>query len=386
VTTDIEVQTTNQLTPDEPGGPIASPPPAPPPAPDGQEDEARERARSPREDAMIRIAERRAEALAREIAYGESIGLPSNEATDDEPAARREAGDPNTPHGTPAEPARPQAAPAAPTSAPPPEAQQPQLFPFDPGNGNTILVTADQLVQLARDGAAARLAVQQYQQQGQQPGQQQPSAQQQQALAAQQQQAAIDQQRSAEYFRRLTFGDAEEGGRALQEFAGDLLARSRQLAPDPRQIAQFATQQAMQAINLERNLNTLASEYTDIFEDRGLSQLAAIKVGELRQQYAMQGVQRGDLDLYRDACSVVRKTIQRGQEPANGKAPPADTASQAAPAVADNTRKLERKRAAPAQPTAVSRVASDESAKPWEGNRSAVVDRMRALRGQPSMR
>lgn len=384
--TELTVESGMHIEPETPGGPIATP------QVEGERhEEATERPRHPREILMDQIADRRKEALAREIAYG--VELEERRAEDDrgdaEPTERGDAGEP------PLAPRRDAAGRFATEPVPPqqqapaqqqPAPQQPQLFPIDRGDGQPIWVTPEQMMQLARDGIVARQAVDRHN------AQQQPPAQQQQAPAQpqqQQRQDTIDQSKTEDYFRRLTFGDASEGGKALAELAQEAVRMARQSQPDPAALAAYATEQALARIRLENNVVTIGNEFPEVFNNNVLTRMAAEKVGALRQQNAMLRTYKPELALYRDACNAVMAewkgpNWQQATEERQTSAP--QPATQAAPTPAISRDKLERKRAAPAQPTAASRVASEDAGQPWRGDRSAVVDQIRRARGQMSMR
>jgi hypothetical protein len=164
---------------------------------------------------------------------------------------------------------------------------------------------------------------------------------------------------------------------------------ARQSQPDPAALANWAADQALRRMRFEQDIITIGQEFPEVFSDETLTQVAALKVGALRQQAAMLRVQTPDLALYRDACGAVMDALKgpNWRQPATERGSEAPPATQAASTVAVvSPAKLERKRAAPQQPTAVSRVASDDATKPWEGRRSDIVEQMRRTRGQSSMR
>jgi hypothetical protein len=389
--TELTVESGMHIEPETPGGPIATP------QVEGErQEEAVERPRHPREILMERIAERRKEALAREIAYGVELEerRAEDERGDEAPTERGDAGEPPLAPRRDAAgrfaaetPPPQQQAPAPQQQAQPTAQPQPQLFPLDRGDGQPIWVTPEQMMQLARDGIVARQAVDRYnaQPQQQQSAQQQPTQQQQPAPRAD----TIDQTKTEDYFRRLTFGDASEGGKALAELAQEAVRMARQSQPDPAALAAYATEQALARIRLENNVVTIGNEFPEVFNNNVLTRMAAEKVGALRQQNAMLRTYKPELALYRDACNAVMAEWKgpewrQATEERQTSAP--QPATQAAPTAAISPAKLERKRAAPAQPTAASRVASEDAGQPWRGDRSAVVDQIRRARGQMSMR
>jgi hypothetical protein len=174
---------------------------------------------------------------------------------------------------------------------------------------------------------------------------------------------AIDRTRLAETWRKMSFGSEEEGVSALS----DLLAAA-QPTVDPRAITEQAKAEMRAETQLQQNLMTVAREFPDVMGPvdrphtademmiyRRRAQLAALALHDIRQRDAMLGQQRSDLDVYREAAMNVRSSLgttplQSGQEPTTT---PATQAARAT--VATSTERLERKRAAPRTPSAVSR-------------------------------
>lgn len=181
--------------------------------------------------------------------------------------------------------------------------------------------------------------------------------------------------------RRITYGSEEESVRALADFAGltARLASANQIPPE--QLVQVAKNQAIAEMNFTRNLESISSEYADIFESRAKSLVAADKVGNLRQKYMMLQTPRSDLDLYREACSMARQEFG-GSSVTSGFDDKTQKSAQPLTAVVNQTR-VERKRAAPQPAGAVNKVQPMQ-----QSNRgvtsSDVVAAMRASRGQPA--
>lgn len=177
--------------------------------------------------------------------------------------------------------------------------------------------------------------------------------------------------------RRITYGSEEESAKALADFA-NLTARMAQPQVAPEQIAQYAANMAIAQTNFNRNLETISSEYADIYQNRGKSLVAADHVGNLRQKYAMLGQQKPDLELWREACSKTRDEYGGPSETAE-RVNKEQTPAQQVTAVVNPTR-LERKRAAPQPASAVNKVQAMQQQRTVTS--SDIVSRMRQQRGQ----
>lgn len=332
------------------------------PAPAEPEDK---RALSPREEAMARIAAHHEERRQQELAEdAERMGVAAPEPPAPEPQPE------------PAPEPESQVAPEAPAA---PVAPEPKRHRVEVG-GAVFDVDDAQLHELARMGAVANQALAHYQRQPQPQAAPSPAAAHPSAPPA----AALDDETAKALVRRITYGDEAEGAKALQE-AISLARPAPQPQIDPARVAQFATQQAIQQMELRRNLETIGQEYPDVFNDSTLSQLAALKLHEIRQRDSALRVQKPDLELYREACNMVRGALapREPQPQSGGERAPA--ATQAAPPAQPMAERLERKRAAPRNPSAVDRrSAAPETPRPPTG--SEIVDAMRKSRGQMSMR
>ena len=245
--------------------------------------------------------------------------------------------------------------------------------PFVLPDGQIARVTPDQARQMSVLAAEA-LAMRQ-----QAAVQQQRAAQNTQLAEAQRQAAAVRQgmppvlpRADAEAFlRQYSYGSPEEQIAAVQQLAEGLVARTRQEAPIV--VAQHVQQQQRQAYFVAA-VNQVGTEFPEIFNDLSLSQLAALKVGEARQQAAQRGEQIDDLTAFRRGCTMAAQTagIRPGQSRTNAKAQsnPDWLAERAM-----------RKVNAPSQPVSVGRVYRD--ADPSDRmTRHDVVNQMRKQRGQ----
>ncbi|HWG69541.1 MAG TPA: hypothetical protein VN692_09015, partial [Steroidobacteraceae bacterium] len=341
------------------------------PAPEPTEEAAPERQPSPRELAMERILAHRQEVMAAEVAQAEVLAADAREL-----AASLE---PSAPEPEPTQEAAPEpVAPPVPAAAPaqPQAPAAPVLHIVDvPGYGR-MQVTQDQLLQLASIGAVANAALRQ-------PPTQAPAEPPAPVAPA----PVLDDERARAFARTLAFGDEEASARAVQALVADVTRGFAAPAVNPDAIVNEAVQRTMRANQFVSNMHTIGAEFPDIFgkpdetdqaalaRHHRLSRLAALELTDLRQRYAALGQTRPDLDLYREAANNVRTTIGTPPQPKTETEPPA---LQAAP----SRDRLERKRAAPQNPTAVSRTASLGPAQPQGMTGSQIVDAMRKARGQ----
>ncbi len=360
----------------DPAAPVGTP----------EEEGREERPRSPHSIAMEAIARRyEAEQRGHEIALGEELGHEAEARYAEEhpeevqPQAAEGAADAGS---TPSpERAPSQEQPASPAAAPGPSAApQPRTISLQ---GQQFQVTDEQFQKLAEMGALANLAMaQQPVQNTPLPGyqQQQPAPQPRQEPGQAGPVLGADEAR--EIVQRLSYGSAEDGVAAIQQLA-DNLARRQAPAVDANQLAQHATQQALATIAFQNNLNQIGQEFPDVFNNQTRAYVAAIELTQLRQHDALMGRQRSDLELYREACQKVRDAMSPPQPQSGGEN--GSTAAQAAPTVAVNPSRLAGKRAAPRNPTAVSRSAGMGPAEPRPPSASQIIDQMRKARGQMSL-
>lgn len=374
--TEIDIPETLHIT--EPETPVDPP----------SDDAPREK--SPREQIMEVIAERRREAIEREQAYGVVMEDAARAAGGGEPIDRdvppsddgAGAPDLSKPEPMGAELQQP-----APVSAPAPSsAERRHLIQV---GGQQFNVSDAELTHLAQMGAVATVAMQQ---QGQQP----PPQRAEHTPPPPVQPHAPDRAKMAETWRKMSFGSEEEGVAALSELVQSITPQQPQL--DPHAIAHYASQHTRAQMTLESNLATLGREFADIFgpTDRAWTpdeveiyetraQAAALKLDKIRRRDALTGAQRSDLDVYREAATMIRASL--GGSPQSGSQQTTTPASQAVlrPVAATSSDRLERKRAAPRQPTAVSRAAmSGETAQPRAPTGSEIVAQLARGRNQQS--
>ncbi len=328
---------------------------------------------SPREQMMARIVERAAEQRSKELAYGEELSADAR----DNAAADESVADPAS---TDPDPAVAAVADAVQTAITPPVAPEPQRHLIEVG-GQQFQVTDEEYRQLATMGAVANIAIRQ-QQNAPQPTQ--PLQAPQQAAQPPMQRGALDEATAREFQRKFAYGSEQEGIQAVQELAAHIAAQS-QPQVDPNRIVHVATQQALQQIQLQDNLNKIGAEFPEIFANNSTSQLAALKLHEIRRRDEMLGVQKPDLELYREACQMVVDDARRLTGQPRPGASAASTASQAAPGGQPMADRLERKRAAPRQPAAISRTAATAGEQRRAPSGSEIVEAMRKARYQPPM-
>lgn len=354
-----------------------------------QPEEQTERQPSPRETAMAAIAERRREAIERELAHGVVMEDEARIAGGAEPLPHtpEETDGTEAPEAANSATATGQASPPAPASEPAPSGT-PGRHVVNVG-GQTFVVDDAQFEHLANIGAMASVAMQQQSQQHVQQHQApQPVA------RAPEPTVPIDRTRLAETWRKMSYGNEEEGVAALS----DLLAAAQPAAVDPRAITEQAKAEMRAETQLQQNLLAVAREFPDVMGPvdrahtaeemmiyRRRAQLAALALHDIRQRDAMLGQQRSDLDVYREAAMNVRASLgtapplQSGQEIAT--ATPATQAARAT--VATSTERLERKRAAPRTPSAVSRASMGQPI-PQQKTASDIVAWMAQRRNQQS--
>lgn len=383
--TDIEVANTGLL----PETPEAAAPP------DG------DRQPSPRELAMERIAANYERQRQRELdqageAGNQEAGVAANGAQRPvnpslgELEEDREYEDPYVAPGAP-EPtqlAKPAIARPAPVVQPV-QPTAPELISVQV-DGQQFQVTQEQLIQLARVGMIANHTVDQFQRMQQAPVQQ-PAPQPQQRQ--EQPQALFDQERVRQAVKRIQFGSEDEGTSALSELIGDVVQRAAPRPAPPTDVVAIANQAARMAIHhsqSERDKATIQAEYGEILADPQLSQLAAINVGVLKQEAAMLGVQKSDLEIYREAGNRVFDALRRPRPGVAVEHPagdlPASPASQAPNVVVRRAATDARKREAPRSMSQVidRRALAPETPRAPSG--SDIVDMMRKARGQTSMK
>lgn len=338
------------------------------------------RQRSKRDEMMESILANREKARERELAYGAQklAEAGQNDISDGvSPGDGGEAegsGDSSPAEGRPGSvetvPARATQAPKVSPPSAAPAAPEPRRHRIDLG-GAQFEVDDAQLLHLARVGAIANQAMANAQQA-------QPAPQQAPKPAAPQ--PILDDDEAKAAIHRIQYGDEADAAKALQHVISQAVTRGTPRI-DQNALVQHATQQALQHMTVQQNLETIGREYPEIFNDSTLSQLAALKLHEIRQRDAALRVQKSDIELYREACTRVRDAIAPRAPQLQSGADPASVAPQAAPA---NDR-LDRKRAAPRNPSAVDRRAHAESA-PRPPSGGEIVEAMRKARGQLQMR
>jgi hypothetical protein len=338
-----------------------------------------ERELTPREKMMQTIAENREKQLNKELAEYEVL---SGEAHDR--ATGQELGTTQTTReqeGAQEQPAPTQASPVAPAPEQPAVSRETPRRIVTVGQ-NQFNVTDAEYDHLAQIGALAQAAMAQQQHNPAVPPVQPAGPQREQPAPSPAAVPTFDEETARAQYRRIAFGTEEDGAKALQDLAAAIEARAAQRAPyiDPQQIRQAAVQEAVQTIELNHNLGVIGQEFPEIFNDRLRSQLAALQLHELRQRNAYFGRQQDNLSLYREACNNVRTAVGGSvQQPQSvGQAQPA-------PQAVLEPERIERKRAAPRNPSSTAARAALTETPTQQPNPSQVVEWMRRTRHQVPM-
>lgn len=359
-----ELRVTEQVSLDD-APPTVTPEPAaetPPPA----------RRPNRHTEQMAEIVARRKERLAAERAEGHAQGFP-----DQQPLA-----EPSIAEAAP--PLRAAAEPKAPES----DAQAPPQVPAGPVRTHKILVRGNEIVMSDDDmRRAAELGVEsevrmrqantalaEARRMAAASRQPIPSAGPSPPAATPQPAAEPPDNRDAmrELARELLYGDEEK--------VVDALSRTIRPAPaqpsiDPAALANEAYARLEGRLNLQNALQTFGSEYPEIINDPDLATLGANYVQQLRSHYNQTGTRRTELDLFREAGSLVRQSVQRWR----GDLPIANP-NPAPPASAVPSR-VTIKRSMPQAPAASA--AQQATPAPREKTGTDIVNEMRRARGQP---
>jgi hypothetical protein len=320
---------------------------------------------SERELTMRAIAERAEERRQAEIAKGREY---------DEDA--RQAGLSFDMYNDPPEedaPPAPAEAPAQAASEPEPNAPAMRKVTFD---GREWEVTDAQYEELARMGMLANAALHQYQYQ-------QPAPQPQYQPAQQQQQPLVDPELVRATVRKIQYGAEDDGADALTQLVTHVVSRVPQ-APhvDQNAIIQQAAAVAQQQAQFARDQELIRREYGDtIFNDPQRTMLARLNVDAIRQRNAVAGINKSDIEVFREAGNLVLDALNLPRPNSDETKQPAPQAAPVASARADV---VERKRAAPKTITQIDRRAPTP-ATPRAPTNSEIVDQMRRARGQVSM-
>lgn len=192
----------------------------------------------------------------------------------------------------------------------------------------------------------------------------------------------IDDKKADEFIRKINYGSDEEQRSAIRELGASIATGIEGRAannPTPDQVAEYATQQALARINFQNNLQAIGNEFKELFLSRPLTIAAADTVGQLRTQYAAQGVQKTEVEIYREACQSISDQFLKRDDPPSPEPATAIPVQAAQPATSGN--RFERKRAAPQPPAAATMVATDNP-KPKGFDPSTIVQQMRKSRGQ----
>lgn len=335
----------------------------------------------PRKDAMAEIYANRNKQIEKELETAKEISA----ASEPEPSEKEEEEqkpEPEAPATAPVEPVKPDE-PVAPAAEP----EQPQAKKYTLAvNGRQVemdekeVITAAQKVlsagELFENAARMRKEAEMLAQQAPNPNAQRQPVQPHESLAL------VDDAKADEIIKKINYGSDLEQREAIRDLSATIADGLRRAnnGPTTDQVIQIATQNALAQIAHQNNLAIIANEYKDIFASRPLTIAAADTVGQLRTEYAAKGIQKSDLELYRESCEQISKFLPKKE--VVPETPAAATVAPSTPVqAATSTEKLERKRAAPQPPAAASKVAT-EVPKQKGYDPSTIVMQMRKSRGQ----
>lgn len=375
---------------------VAAAAPNPESTPEGNEPESR--AYNPRQDAMDAIFAKRNQMIEKELGIQAEISAASPPNPNDEPAPQDPAA------ASPQAQAAPVAqAPAAqaPAQAPAPN-QLPDRIPVLIG-GQELQISREELVSLAQRGLQATqihseaAQMREHAQRMIGAGQQAPQAPQQQVRAQPAPQThapVVDEATAREISRRLNYGTEQEQAQAIAELGNVINRAAAQQAPqqpqiNPQELVQNVTRQVIGTIQHQNNLQNIASEYRDVFEQAPLSYAAGYMANVIAQRDAAMGRPRPQIETFREALNAIRAqyiaprtsvdpALGAGHAPANN--PPAPQAA-TTPVAQQMSDRIERKRAAPQPPVAANVRSRGEPERKFPSN-SEIVSQMRKARGQ----
>lgn len=287
----------------------------------------------------------------------------------------------------------PEPAPSPPDAGPPPPgqiaAQAPQEEAPDDEpkykinvNGREQEVSLDDLKTLAQKSSAAQEAWQdahRLRQQAQQmmfgPPQAQPVQQAPQNTPANQ---VIPDEVIDKFARDMNYGSPEEQRKATRDLIDGVLSNTgRQNMPTPQDMVQAATRNALAVLAQQQAVERVGQEFSDIFQDTDLTQLAmnamqrSVQDQQARYQAGLEVKPKTNYDMMRESCQYVREKFS--------KAPPSNSVQ----AVPVSSEKLERKRAAPSQPAAANKVATEQPKKQtWEKSPKEIFADIKKARHQ----
>lgn len=234
-------------------------------------------------------------------------------------------------------------------------------------NGQTLEYTTEELIQQAQLGIGARQKFDEAARLRQEAALERQRAQE--IMFAGQQQAQNTQQKPSaspaqqlpdipeaelkDIAKRINYGSEEEQAAAIRD-AIMLGSKMGQPQFTPENIVNVATQNAINALTMQQENAIINSEFKDILSDIPLSMATEVTAMQLAQKYANLGTPKSRLDIMREAGNTVRdKYLKPIASP--------QTTVPSTPTVAIDNDKIERKRTAPKQPAAASKVSSDMS-------------------------
>lgn len=170
-----------------------------------------------------------------------------------------------------------------------------------------------------------------------------------------------------ELARKITYGNEDEAAQALLALRGNI--------PSSDQIAQDATRRALQHLEFNYNLNTVGREFPDIMGNPSRMLVAENYVKQLHAHYSSQGINKPDIELYREAGQRTREDFGIGNPTIQPQEAKTDQPAR------DLETKTERKRAAPKHVASTNRTLPMEKQKTYLTG-SDIVSKMRKDRGQ----
>lgn len=359
-----------------------------PAAPEPDKKEAEEdKPADPRAEALSSIYENRNKVLEKELDLHDAIiGKEKEEKSEEETSSTQKEED--KPADQTEKKVDPQASAAQEGAKAPDQAQRHQLIV----NGQAIELTQEELMRAASMGMAShqrfeeaarlRREAEVIANQNRQPVQ---PAQTHSAPAGNAPPPVLTDEEAKSFAQRLNYGSDEDQANAIRDvvtLAATRLGQQPNTALNPDELVGQATTRALAIIDHQTALQTVGSEYGEVFQDKYLSNMAGNIAAELRMKYVNLGTPKSNLDIYRESLGYVRDTyIKPASAPQDDPAKNTSSVQAASPA-ANSSPRLERKRAAPQPPAAANKVAAEEPVNQAPTG-SQIVAQMRKSRHQP---
>lgn len=366
---------------------------------------------SPRDELMARIAEKRERQIEAEVAQWGERNPPQDDAGAQHAATRvanpslgeveedrvysgpyaepDESGASDTTPPGRAAPERTQEAAgekpnASAAAAPAAPIHQATTYPIEI-NGQSIYVTLDQALHLARMGAITNEALYHY---NQQPQPEQPPVQ---RREIEQHRPAVAEDRIRETIKAIQYGDEASAATALSGLISDVVRGVPQVnVPEiEERAARRARTEHQAATVMQQSTAIVRDEYADIAADPIRADAAARQLAMLRQQNIALGSQYSEFDLVREAGNRVRAAFgtQPPVQPTPGQPQAAAQPQQQNLVVRRSVADIDgRKSQAPRRTAAVIDRRSAAPEAPRAPTGSDIVEQMRKSRNQTSMR